>query len=380
MGNKINDYTPYKIRKRITKTKDARSGALIYKRRNNRSYRVLIQYKTFEKSMKTDPNFLDNFINGFVVLISPNDYFVKNVTKESYFDVNLILGINSIVYYSSIEEVNKFPIPKDWKNVFEIYTDGSLEGSWTGDYALEISNAVPQRLSPICDNKIKDNKNLIKDFFAGLLAIEPEKYVTYRKKSPPAQAGLGNYDFDFADDATQSKVCNQILWMLLNTKTKDGDDYFEFIKNSEPTSKIWHTKDSSLLKKKGSWKADDYQKAYLKFSKKAENDALLDTEKLSELGVWDSVSNVPICPLCKYKIYLEDFFDSTPQDEGREVATNTSKEIVLMHIRALIPGELNHRPYNLGWGHSYCNRLQGNMSIDDTISKLRGIIKAWDLD
>lgn len=42
-------YLPYKLKKRIDKTGEGRSGLEIYKRRNSRSYRVIIQYKTWLK-------------------------------------------------------------------------------------------------------------------------------------------------------------------------------------------------------------------------------------------------------------------------------------------------------------------------------------------
>ena len=45
-----------------------------------------------------------------------------------------------------------------------------------------------------------------------------------------------------------------------------------------------------------------------------------------------------------------------------------------MHIHALEPGELNHRVYNLGWGHRHCNSIQEGMDIETTIQRLRQIV------
>ena len=57
------------------------------------------------------------------------------------------------------------------------------------------------------------------------------------------------------------------------------------------------------------------------------------------------------------------FFEDVEQPEGREVDDNTQKDIVLMHVDALRSRVLNHRPYNLGWGHNYCNLIQGYKDI-----------------
>lgn len=52
--NRIKKFLPYKVKKRIDKTREGRSGNEIYKRRNRRSYRVLMQYYTWN-SIVEDP-------------------------------------------------------------------------------------------------------------------------------------------------------------------------------------------------------------------------------------------------------------------------------------------------------------------------------------
>lgn len=48
--------------------------------------------------------------------------------------------------------------------------------------------------------------------------------------------------------------------------------------------------------------------------------------------------------------------------------------MVLMHINPLKTGLLNHKIYNLGWGHNFCNLIQGDKSLDETINELREIL------
>ena len=101
---------------------------------------------------------------------------------------------------------------------------------------------------------------------------------------------------------------------------------------------------------------------------------LLDFTRLMDLNAWDPVTKRPICPLCSKPLNCEDFFKEVEQQEGRRVADNTQREVVLMHVNALRPGRLNHRIYNLAWGHSFCNTIQGDKDISETIEELQRII------
>ena len=89
-------------------------------------------------------------------------------------------------------------------------------------------------------------------------------------------------------------------------------------------------------------------------------------------------SHQTICPLCRKPLHLDEFFGEILQAEGRQVLDNTQREIVLMHITALRSGYLNHRCYNLGWGHNYCNLIQGDKSLSETIDELRRILTSYD--
>jgi hypothetical protein len=42
-------------------------------------------------------------------------------------------------------------------------------------------------------------------------------------------------------------------------------------------------------------------------------------------------------------------------------------------------GELNHRPYNLGWGHHHCNVVVKDAGIDETIGWMRSVVERNDL-
>ena len=59
------DAFPYVLKKKIDKTAEGRGGNGIFKRRNTRAYRVIIQLSTYKKIVDNDPNFLNNFSADF---------------------------------------------------------------------------------------------------------------------------------------------------------------------------------------------------------------------------------------------------------------------------------------------------------------------------
>lgn len=107
--SKILSEVPYKLRKRINKTAEGRSGLEIYKRRNRRDYRVIIQYKTWIYLLESNPSKLDVYEEGFVVMITPAEYFGDNYPNESsVLSKNFVLGKTGFIYYGNVVELNNF--------------------------------------------------------------------------------------------------------------------------------------------------------------------------------------------------------------------------------------------------------------------------------
>ena len=435
----INQFLPYKLRKRISKTGEARKGPDIYKRRNNRKYRVIIQYKTWinfadmpfkismtnAKKLSTEANKIYNFMitcnkaekikfstslsdsriissnqnknifkenllnefeNGYVVLITPEEYFGNNYPNTaSNLHSRFILGETGFIYYRTKSELEKYPpLYKIWNEVYELNTKGkkfNCPKTWVGEYVLNVKNANPPQISEICKTSKYHNKEKVSTFF---------KKNYSEITSPPAQTGLGNYDYDYASPKTIDNVKYQMLYLILNSKEEDGSSFFEYIKEN---SKFLRDKNDTKEDKKKNIKEsiepyktffsknnylDLAKKAFKKFEKKCQDKGLIDFEKLSEIGAWDKERKLPICPLCGKPIEPHEFFEGIAQAKGREVSDNTQRAIVLMHIDALRPGKLNHRPYNLGWGHNFCNTIQGDKDISETIEELKKIIENYE--
>lgn len=426
----MNQYLPYKLTKRINKTGEGRSGLEIYKRRNRRTYRVIIQYKIWEKFIKIpikvtateyvnsisenlkkiydyfiffnevekisypnlwnsiilanppiEENILPTFKEGYAVLITPEEYFGNNYPDKSLsLHPRFILGETGFIYYSSEEEFRKYrPLPL-WNEVYELSTKGNHfndSATWMGQYVLNIKNTSNPKISKIC--KKSNTKKEIKEIFDKMFpAIE----------KPPKQAGLGNYDYDYALPETIENVKYQMLYLALCAKEKDGTSFFEYLKDN---MKQLEDRNDRSNNGKGAYKEpyltlfnkDKYIELangeFRNFEEKCRQRGLLDFEKLWEIGAWDKINKIPICPLCGKPIEPHEFFEGIEQAEGREVSDNTQRAIVLMHIDALRPGKLNHRPYNLGWGHNFCNTIQGDKDISETIEELRKIIRNYEM-
>lgn len=112
------DVFPYALKKKLDKTKEARTGKGIYKRRNSRNYRVIMSYSTFVRLSEIGENELDKYENGYIVRIQPQQYFEGGVKDDN----RIVLGKNAFIYYKSIHDYRQYPPKEEWKQVAELYT------------------------------------------------------------------------------------------------------------------------------------------------------------------------------------------------------------------------------------------------------------------
>ena len=367
---------PYKLKKRINKTAEGRSGNEIYKRRNRRDYRVVMQYTTWEKlvNSETEHEILNEFKEGYVVAINPEEYFGDNYPNLSkYLDKKFKLGETGFILYTVLSDFNKYPPKEEWDEVYELNTKGKPEDddTWAGDFVLNIKNG--NHISPICEtNRNRRRTEEIQEY------VKTRFELNIPKRNIPIQAGLGNYDYDYANSQTMENVKYQMLYLVLTCKSHCGDSFAEYIYDN--FEDIKDRKDSKVfIRMMNSTKGEyisKFNNEFKKFEEECKRRELLDFDKLQELGVWSTNNSRAICPLCHKPVYVDEFFDDVKQMEGRQVIDNTQKSIVLMHVDALRPGKLNHRHYNLGWGHNYCNLIQGDKDISETIDVLKEIFES----
>jgi len=334
------------LRKKIDKTKEGRGGKGIYKRRNSRSYRVIIHYSTYLKILKKNKKILDNYKRGYAVRVKPKDYFDNKGKRKKNFHNSLELGKNAFLYFKNINDWNKYKTYcSNFQQVAELFTrseEVSNEKQWAGEYCKFVTNTTPQEISLICASGTRTNKH----------EEEFQKLKKNYGKNIPKQAGLGNYDYDYASSKEIKNVCYQLSMMLFRVPGMK-----KYLKKLTPD--INETKINEVEK---------HIINYCKLNK------LSEFKKLVKIRALDKKNFIPICPLCLSKLDAKSFFEVAKQDEGREEEDNTQSEIVLMHIDALAPAKFNHHTYNLGWGHKDCNTIQGPKSIEETLIKLNEIV------
>jgi hypothetical protein len=365
---------PHKIKKRINKTGEARSGSGIIKRRNRRSYRVVIQYSTwFKFKTRVTLNQLANYEEGYIVLIKPIDYFGNYPEINPNLHPDFKLGKTGVVYYSTAQELESYNPFSEWKELVELSSspNQNLIPEWFGDVVFDVKNRQPDKISYICKKRTSQNQLELNN----LKSIVTAEYPGYDLSSLPQQAGIGNYDYDYANPIMITKVKIQTLCLLLLTLSKDNLIFSNYIINHIEDT-LTPSEDRSIISKiNNNTYAALIDPIVIDFIEKARREKIVDFDLLTKIGSFQEQKVV--CPLCRREVFLDEFFDEIDQDEGREVQDNTQRNIVLMHIKSLAPGLLNHSIFNLGWGHSFCNTIQGGKDIIETIEELTEIIKNY---
>jgi hypothetical protein len=69
------------------------------------------------------------------------------------------------------------------------------------------------------------------------------------------------------------------------------------------------------------------------------------------------------------------YFSKMEQAEGRGVHDLTVTQINLFHVKELRTGSLNHKPYNVGWGHHHCNVVVKDSGIEKALTWMSGVIR-----
>lgn len=103
-----------------------------------------------------------------------------------------------------------------------------------------------------------------------------------------------------------------------------------------------------------------------------END-LASTDRLEKI---DAIENgTTICPLCREPVKSMSLVDRVSQTEGRESSANRITKANLFHVDELRPGEFNHKPYNLAWGHHHCNMVVGDDGVEGTLDWIEEVLQ-----
>ncbi|WP_048193401.1 BstXI family restriction endonuclease [Methanococcoides methylutens] len=314
---------PQMIKGKIYKTGQTRGADddVIYQNRVLRNNTVLIPFSMWKNGL-TFPNKGD-FENGFIVLISPEEYFTIIKMGNELNDYDLIIGENALVFYVTREQWQNYnPDKLGWIPAQK--RNSPLEGQYVARVAATTS----------INNGEKINRG-----FNGT-----------------SSKGAGIRVYEYASKETIN-LCSLQLEAL-----------------------FWHCSDSFEITIKYGMTEEDALKRRKFIIDSAEEAGLLDYELLFNSRMIDKDQDT-ICPLCLEKLSSEGFFTRMKQAEGREVHDLTVTELNLFHIDELKINEYNHHPYNLGWGHHHCNVVVKDMGISETINWMKRIIetnKQWE--
>lgn len=293
------DFLGEKDSKKVTKAGYAtpRGGAKgAYQNHVNRNSRVIIPYEKLPEIK------LDNYADGYVIRLFPDDYFESNGVPKAEFVDNPEapeVGVNAFVLYRSHDAYERLPPLTSWK-VRALEKDGLPVSSRkkgaidTGHYVLRMPKADAQRLA----NSIGPPQGIFAPEYA-------EAEVNYLAKA-------------------------MLAWLIVHTK---GSPY--------TSTQAVHVK--AIL----------------------DAELLLENEQHHHLGmIRNGHTCCPLClRIIEYRQLhnMVTFAETIGLDNaGAQVTGATrSTEANLFHLVPLVYTSLQHQPLSIGWGHATCNTLLG---------------------
>ncbi len=308
---------PQLLQRKLYKTGQTRGADddEIYQNRVLRASTVLIPYNYIEQCYTTVGE-LPTYKNGYIVLISPEDYFTAMDIKSDFKKRGLELGQNTLIFYETREQWNTYNPDSKGLRAADKRT-APLGGKYVA--------RIPGTTSSSKSNRIARG------------------YSTTRSKG----AGIRVYEYADSDTIEQCKLQLEGLF--------------------------WHCIDSTEVVLQNGMNADDAKKRKEGIITKCNENQLLDLSRLNKLRIIDE-NNRTICPLCLEELSSQGFFDKMAQAKGRLVLDLTITQLNLFHIDELRIDSLNHRPYNLGWGHHHCNVVVKDSGIIATIEWMKKVI------
>ena len=288
---------------------------VIYQNRVSRSSTVLIPYRCW--NLCANPQDGGNgYESGFIVLLSPSEYFGNPNISAELAAKGLALGANALVFYETREAWKAHnPEVLRWKPAKR------RTNPLGGHYVARIPATTAT----------ENGGRIIRGFD-----------VTSSK-------GAGIRVYEYASSATTAK-CRLQLEAL-----------------------FWLCADSETVAATNGMTPEDAATRKATILAQGKESGLLDIARLTKARSLNSRGRT-ICPLCLDELSGQGFFNRMAQAEGREVTDLTVTQLNLFHIAELRFGVPNHRPYNVGWGHHHCNVVVKDSGILETLEWMRLIL------
>lgn len=291
----------------------------IFQNRVTRNNPVLIPWE-FWSNCRIPDDGSQGYENGFIVLLEPAWYFETPNADALLAAEGVELGKNALLIFRRRSEWDKYA-PRDGRRL-------------PNGMAFDVARS---RTAPLGGT-----------YFARVhgTTSEPEVVVGYNTTQV---RGAGIRVFEYASSRTIEAAKLQLealIWLCADAESAMAGGGMH-------SSVVTFRKKWQLLQ--------------------AEQAGLLDRERLHTLRMIDDDSHT-ICPLCKNRMEAADFFKRSEQAEGRETYDLTLTEVSLFHIQELRIGKFQHKPYNLGWGHAFCNTVVKDAGIMPTLEWMQQVI------
>lgn len=310
---------PQLLERKLSKTGQTRGADddVIFQNRVSRSNTVLIPFHQWQENPALR-DMSDQFECGYIVLISPADYFSIENPTEYFQKFDLALGENALVFYETRADWEAYsPDNYGW-----IYAN-SRTAPLGGQYAAR----VPANTSIDAGRAQKVNLG----------------YAAQSSKG----AGIRLYEYASKDTIKECRLQLEAIF--------------------------WLCRDSVETMANNGMRREDAELRKRLVLDESQRHGLLDFEKLRFKRIINSLNHT-ICPLCLKELSGEEFLNRLAQPEGREVPDLTVTQVNLFHIEELKFGAFNHRPYNLGWGCHFCNVVVKDAGIYPTLDWMQKVI------
>jgi hypothetical protein len=287
----------------------------IFQNRVSRSGTVLIPYACWDLCA-LPPDAKSQYESGFIVLLSPDEYFGDVNITASLAAKGLEIGKNALVFYETRQQwIAHNPDDLNWK-------------------------AAKKRIKPL-------GGQYVARISATTAAENSKKIIRGFDVTKSKGAGIRVYEYSNNETTKNCRLQLEALFWLCSDSEKVA------VSNGM-SAEAAATRKAAILHK----------------SKELE---LLDATQLIAARVLNSDGKT-ICPLCLEELSGQGFFNRMEQAEGRLVHDLTITQLNLFHIAELRYGVLNHRPYNLGWGHHHCNVVVKDAGISATLEWMRDLV------
>ncbi|AEB42265.1 BstXI family restriction endonuclease [Micromonospora maris] len=313
---------PALAEQKLTKTGYTRGATQreIYQNRVTRNNPVLIARELWPLCRKPDDG-SEAYENGFIVLVEPSWYFVVEEPDKLLAAEGLELGVNALLLYQRrVDWANYAPANGLLPNGKPFRPGVSRRNPLGGVFLARIHATVSSD---------------------GMQVVEGYKSTAQRG------AGIRVYEYASSDTIQKARLQLEALMWLCR------DSAEQLVAAGMPLADVRKRKSEQLAR--------------------AQEQKLLDLARLRALRIIND-DDCATCPLCLAEISAGDFFKRSQQAEGRSTYDLTTTEVSLFHIQELRVGKLQHKTYNLGWGHHHCNTVAKDAGIMPTLQWMKSVM------